>query len=368
MTLALPVALVGGLLAAAPAQAATQPLFGTTVDVTLQPSNDSLLGSTAYALSSGGGVQVALGAALAADVAFELYEGATLIASCTVTASTTTCTAGMAALSVGAHSVTARFTQSSVTVNYTGTVFTVQNVAPSVRLEWQDASGAWIDGSGTGLPFFGTTTARCVVTNNSNAGLTFDTFTGSVSHTGGPTITAITGALAAGATGYYSIWSGPVSQNPSAGCGGGVDFPDGSGNGNGTGGGAIAVSGSITASPTPAPGRTVTIAGSSLVPPISVYYVTLDGADVAGPITTPGPDYAFSADVAVPAALAPGMHVITVRAVYSERSIVFAQFAFEVAAPALAATGADATAPVASGILALVAGVLLLLVARRRRV
>ena len=66
--LALPLALVGALLAAAPAQAASQPLFGTTVDVTLQPSNDSLLGGTAYALSSGGGVQVTLGAALAADV------------------------------------------------------------------------------------------------------------------------------------------------------------------------------------------------------------------------------------------------------------------------------------------------------------
>ena len=368
MILALPLALVGGLLAAAPAQAATQPLFGTTVDVTLQPSNDSLLGGTAYALSSGGGVQVTLGAALAADVDFELYEGATLIASCTVGASLTTCTDGVTALSAGPHSVTARFTQSAVTVDYTGTIFTVTNVAPTVHLEWQDASGAWIDGSGAGLPFFGEIAARCAVTNNSNAAFTFSSFSGSVSHVGGPTVTAITGDLAAGATGHYPIWSGSVSLAPAASCSGGVEFPDGSGSGNGTGGGVIPVTGTIEASPAPAPGRTVTITAADLFPPVaSDYYVTVDGVDVAGPFTTPAPDFAFIADIAIPANLAAGMHSVAVYAVYGERSIVFAYFPFEVPAPALAATGTDATAPVAVGTLALALGTLLLLAARRRR-
>ena len=366
MILALPLALVGALLAAAPAQAASQPLFGTTVDVTLQPSNDSLLGGTAYALSSGGGVQVTLGAALAADVDFELYEGATLIASCTVATGLTSCTDGVSALTAGAHSVTARFTQSAVTVDYTGTIFTVTNVAPTVLLEWRDASGAWIDGSFAGVPFFGTTAARCVVTNNSNAAFTFaSSFTGTVSHTGGPTITAITGDLAAGATGYYPIWSGAVSLSPAASCGGGVDFPDGSGNGGGTGGGVIPVSGTIEASPAPAPGRTVTITAAGLLPPVaSAYYVTVDGVDVAGPFTTPAPDFAFSADVALPANLAAGTHSVAVYAVFDERKIVFAYFPFEVA---LAATGVDATAPVAAGTIALAIGTLLLLAARRRR-
>ena len=368
MILALPLALAGGLLAAAPAQAATQPLFGTTVDVTLQPSNDSLLGGTAYALSSAGGVQVTLGAALAADVDFERYDGATLIASCTVATGFTSCTDGVSALTAGAHSVTARFTQSAVTVDYTGTIFTVTNVAPTVRLEWQDASGTWIDGSGTGLPFFGDIAARCVVTNNSNAALTFSSFSGSVSHIGGPTITAITGDLGAGATGYYPIWSGNVALSPAATCSGSVEFLDGSGNGNGTGGGVIPVVGTIEASRAPAPGRTVTITAADLLPPVaSAYTVTVDGVDVAGPFTPTGPDWAFTASVPIPASLAPGAHSVAVYAEYGERRIAFAYFPFEVPAPALAATGTDATAPVIAGSIALALGTLLLLAARRRR-
>ena len=130
-------------------------------------------------------------------------------------------------------------------------------------------------------------------------------------------------------------------------------------------GGVIPVSGTIEASPAPAPGRTVTITAAGLLPPVaSAYYVTVDGVDVAGPFTTPAPDFAFSADVALPANLAAGTHSVAVYAVFDERKIVFAYFPFEVA---LAATGVDATAPVIAGSIALALGTLLLLAARRRR-
>lgn len=366
--LALPLALAASALVAAPAQAAEQPLFGTTVDVTILPSGDSLLGGTAYAISSGGGVLVNLGTSLAADVDFELYDGATLIASCTVLTGSTSCGDSVSALSAGPHAVTARFTQSSVTVDFTGTIFTVQNVAPTVRVEWQDASGAWIDGSSTGLPFFGDIVARCAVTNNSNAPLTFSSFLGSVTHTGGPTVTAITGDLAAGTTGYYPIWSGNVSLSPAASCSGSVAFPDGTTSGNGNGGGVIPVTGTIEASPAPAPGRTVAIAAANLVPPVATsYFVTLDGVEVAGPFTTSAPDFDFHAEVVVPSTLSPGVHSVAVYAQYSERSIAFAYFTFEIPAPALAATGVDATARVVAGSVILALGALLLLAARRRR-
>jgi hypothetical protein len=370
LLLALPLAIVGSLALAAPAHAATEPIFGTTVEVTLFPSGDSLLGSTAYFPDSGGGIVVTVADAPATAIQFELLDGPTTVASCTVAIATTGCSTGSAGLTPGTHSVTARFTQGATTVEHTGTLFSVLTAAPSVTLEWQDAAGNWVDGASIGLPLFGETAMRCVVTNNSNAPFTFLSFTGAVSFVGSPSPTPITGTLAGGATGHYPIWSGPSSTGASGGCTGSVTLASGIGSGNGTGGGIIPISGTIEASPALAPGRTVTVEGAGLVPPvITSFEVLFDGVPVDGsPVAlSGGPDYAFTIDVDIPATLAPGTHAITVVGSYSDREIAFAYFPLEIAAPVLPATGVDVVTPAGSALAVLVLGGVVVLAAARRR-
>lgn len=369
--------LFSSVLIGMPAQAASQPLFGTTGDVTIYPAATSLFGGTAYAPPSGGGAVVTLGAAQLADVDFVLREGATIFAACTVSAGATGCGSSLT-LPVGSHNVTADFTQSAVTVSIPATLVGVDNVAPTVALEWQDASGAWLDGSGAGVLLHGATAARCVVTNNSNAPMTFNSFTGTTTYVGGgPDAVSLTGTLAAGATGEYALWSGSANQSPSAICSGSVAFPDGTANGGGTSGGVIALTGSFSISPSPAPGVTVTVTGTALVPPaIQSFPVTLDGVAVAGsPGLTVPPNFDLSVDVAIPSSLAPGTHVIAVHSLYGGRDVVLAQFAFTVAAQAptngpaatgLAATGVDMMPTfVVGGVLVLLGAVLLLTLRRR---
>lgn len=370
LLLALPLALIGSLALAAPAHAASEPIFGTTVDVTVFPSGDSLLGSTAYLPDSGGGIVVTVAEAPATAIAFELLDGSSSLAVCTIAIATTACSTGTAGLTAGAHSVTARFTQGATTVEHTGTLFSVVTVSPTVTLEWQDAAGNWVDGSSIGLPLFGNTAMRCVVVNNSNAPLTFLSFTGAVSYASAPPATPITGALAGGATGYYPIWSGPSSVGPSANCNGSVTLASGITSGNGNGGGVIPIAGTIDVSPALAPGRTVTLAADGLVPPvITTFEVLFDGEPVDGsPVVLSGaPDFAFTIDVDIPATLAPGTHAITVVGSYSGRDVAFAYFPLEIAAPVLPATGVDVVAPAGLALAVLALGGLVVFAAARRR-
>lgn len=366
-----PLAIAATTLVAAPAHAQVETLFGTTVEVIILPSSDSLLGETAYVPSTGGGVIVTIGAVQPENVVFELREGATVLSTCTIPSGGGSCSTSVPSLSGGAHSVTARFTQGATVVDLTGTLFSVISAAPSVALEWQDASGTWVDGSAIGLPLFGDIAMRCTVTNNSNAPFTFNSFSGSVSYSGAPPSTPITGTLAGGATGHYPIWSGAATDQPSGNCNGGVMLADGTGTGNGIGGGVIGVDGTIEVSPALAPGRTVTVVGSDLYPPVvSTFQVLFDGEPVDGsPVTlSGGPDYAFSIDVDIPEKLAPGTHAISIVGSYSGRDVVFAYFPLTIEAPALPATGADAVLPTAAGLGFLLLGAaLLVLTARRRR-
>ncbi len=369
--LVVPLALAATTLVVAPAHAQVETLFGTTVEVIILPSSDSLLGETAYVPSTGGGVIVTIGAVQVEDVVFELREGATVLSTCTIPSGGGSCSTGVPSLSGGAHAVTARFTKGATVVDLTGTLFSVISAAPSVALEWQDASGAWVDGSSAGLPLFGDIAMRCAVTNNSNAPFTFNSFTGSVSFSGAPPATSITGSLAAGATGHYPIWSGPSSVGPSGSCNGGVTLADGTGTGNGIGGGVIPVGGTIEVGPALAPGRTVTVSAEGLVPPVvSTYEVLFDGEPVDGsPVSVSAPDFDFVIDVDIPANLVTGTHALTVVASYAGRDIVFAYFPLTIEAPALPATGSDAVVPTAAGLGLLFLGAsLLVLMARRRRV
>lgn len=358
------------VVVALPAHAASQSLYGTTAEIEIMPSTNSLLGETAYIPTSGGAAVVTLGVAQAADVDVELREGATVLGSCTVPTGSTSCATGTILLAAGSHAVTAYFTKSSTTVPFNGTLFAVNDVAPSATVEWKDASGAWVDGSGIGLLLYGATAARCVVTNNANAAFSFDSFLGTTNYSGGgPDLVPITGTLAAGATGHYLLWTGSVNQNPSTLCSGSVMFPDGVGGGNGNGGGAIALTGTFGVSPSPAAGITVSVTGTTLVPPvITSYPVTLDGVAVAGsPGTTTGPDFDFSVDVAIPSNISPGTHVIAVHSLYQSRDVVLAQFTFTVDGPALAATGVDAAPALGAGGLFVLVGLVFALIGRRRR-
>lgn len=365
-----------GVVAVSPAQAAPQSLSGTTVDVIVQPSGDALLGSTAYVPVSGGSLVPTLAASLGSDVVVTVLNGATTVGTCTIATGDTACgfsTGG--SLPAGATTVTVRFVMDATTVNYTGTIFAVTNTPPTVRIEWQDAAGTWIDGSQIGLLLRGSTALRCVVTNNSNAPVTFTSFGSLFVLSDSSTVAVpITGTLAAGTVGYYPIWTGLASETSGAYCSGGLLLRDGTGNGNGTDGGVIPIGGAITVDRTPAPGATVTITGDLLVPPVvTEYSVLLDGVAVAGsPVRVSGPDFDFTIDVVIPASLAPGDHVVTVVATFSGRDSALAAFPFEVAAPQLAATGSalDAGAlsgPVALALLVIGAGALLTVTARRRR-
>lgn len=364
-------------VAVSPAQAAEQSLFGTTVDVIAQPSGDALLGSTAHVPMSGGALVPTLAASLGSDVTVTLLDGATTVDSCTIASGSTTCvlTTG-GAFPAGPTAVTVRFTTGPTTVDYTGTIFAVTNVGLTVSIQWQDAAGTWIDGSGIGLPLRGTTALRCVVTNNSNAPVTFTSFSSTVTHPpSGMSVVPIAGTLAPGAITYHPIWSGLATQTSGATCSGGVSLPDGTGTGGGTSGGVIGIGGTITVDRTPAPGTTVTITADLLMPSVvGEYAVLLDGVPVAGsPVAVSGPDFGFSINVDIPASLAPGGHLVTVVATYSGQDSALAAFPFQVAAPQLAATGSalDAGAlsgPAALGLLVIGSGALLTVAARRRRV
>lgn len=357
-----------------PAHAAPQSFLGTTVEVVATTSGDSLLGGTAYIQSGGTPFRVTLGDPLVADVTATLLVGAATVDTCTITAGLDECLMNTySPLPSGANAATVRFTSGATTVDYAGTIFVVENLAPTARIEWQDAAGTWVDGSGIGLPLRGSTALRCVVTNNSNAPVTFSSFSAGASLLPSGSITVpITGTLAAGGVGYYPVWSGLASEVSSASCSGSVEVRDGTGNGGGTGGGVIPIGGTITVDRTPAPGTTVRITGDQIVPPVvSQYAVLLDGVPVAGsPIAVSGPDFDFTIDVVIPSSLAPGRHVITVVASYSGQDSALAAFGFEVAQPQLAATGPalDGTGLLAPGVLALlVAGAGMMLLARPRR-
>jgi hypothetical protein len=363
-------ALGGTALIASPASAAPQSIFGTTVDVTAVVSGDSLLGETAYVPEGSVDLLAELNSVLAFDVDVTVLDGPTTLGTCTIAIGDLSCVVTTTALPAGATPVTARFA-GSTTVDFTGTLFSVTNVAPSVFIEWQDASGAWVDGSNQATPLLGDTAVRCLVTNNSNAAITFDSFNGEGGDSG---VVPITGTLEAGATAIYPLWSGPVSSNPTASCSGSITLLSGEGNGGGTGGGTIPGVGTISASATPAPGTTVTVTGDGLEPRVIFdYAVLLDGVEVPGsPVTPVGPDFDFSIDVQIPASLEPGTYAITVQGTFEGRDIAFAYFPFDVAQPEsdvaqpeLAATGPSLTEPVGIAALVLAAGALLVVAARR---
>lgn len=358
-------------MVAAPAQAAPQSLYGTTVTVFSTSSSDSLLGSTAHVPVAGTSLAVQLAAPLAFDVNVSLRQGATELTTCTITTASTTCAMATGGLfAAGATPVTVRFTGGPATVDYTGTIFAVTNSAPTVTVEWQDAAGAWVDGSGTSVPLRGASTARCVITNNSNALITFTSMQGQLFFTpSGSTATPINGTLAAGATGQYTIWSGPVASVGSVSCSGGVALRDGTGTGSGNGGGIIEVGGTIDVNRTPAPGTTVTITAAGILPPlVTEYAVLLDGVPVSGsPVAAPGPGFGFVLDVVIPSNLTPGNHVISVVSSFNGIDSAIAAFPFTVAGPQLAATGvATDVAPALGGAMLLLAVGALLMGLRRR--
>lgn len=358
------------LVVAAPAQAAPQSLFGTTVNVVAQPSGNSLIGGTAYVSAVGGALLAVLGAPLGFDVVVSLRDGGGEVTSCTVVSGNTVCSLTTTGFSDGATPVTVRVAGNATTTDFSGTVFVVTNTPPSVSIEWRDAAGTWINGSGTSVPLRGDTAVRCVVTNNSNAPITFASFQGEAFFSpSGSQVTPVTGTLAGGATGFYTVWSGPASTVTSASCSGGVTLSDGTGTGNGNGGGTIPIGGTITVDRTPAPGTTVTITGDEIIPPVvSEYAVLLDGVPVAGsPVAAPGPDFGFTLAVTIPTGLAPGEHVLSVVAEYGDVDSALAAFRFTVPEPALAATGATTdAAPLLGGALLLLGAGALLLAARRR--
>lgn len=359
------------VVVAAPAQAATESLYGTTIRVFAPLTSEDVLGSTAHVPLSGGTIVALLGSTLAFDVNVSLRQSATELTNCTITSGTTSCSVSSGGLfAAGATPVTLRFTGGPSTVDYTGTVFAVTNTAPSIAVEWQDAAGSWVDGSSTSVPLRGATAARCVITNNSNATVTFDSMQGELYFTpSGSTVTPITGTLAAGATGRYTIWSGQASSASSISCSGGVALRDGTGTGNGNGGGVIPITGTIEVNRTPAPGTTVTITADAIQPAVvSEYAVLLDGVPVAGsPAAAPGPGFGFVLDVVVPSNLAPGNHVITVVSSFNGIDSAIAAFPFTVAGPQLAATGvATDVAPALGGALLLLAAGALLVGQRRR--
>lgn len=358
-------------MVAAPAQAATESLYGTTVRVFSPVSSDDLLGSTAYVPLPGGPLNAQLGSSLAFDVTVSLRQGATELTSCTISAASTLCvllTTGLFA--AGETPVTVRFTGGPSTVEYTGTVFAVTDSAPTITVEWQDAAGAWVDGSGISVPLRGATAARCVITNNSNAPVTFDAMQGQLSlNPSGSVLTPINGTLAAGAAGQYPIWSGSAAAAASVSCSGGVTLRDGTGTGNGNGGNAIPIGGTIEVNRTPAPGTTVTITADLIVPPlVPEYSVLLDGVPVAGsPVAAPAPDYGFVLDVVIPSTLAPGDHVLSVVMSFNSVDSAIAAFPFTVAGPQLADTGStiDALPAFGGALLFLAAGALLFGLRRR---
>lgn len=369
--------IVASAVVVSPAQAAEQSLFGTTVDVFSPITSESLIGSTVYVPEVTPTLVVEIGDAQATDIVVTLLNGPTTVDSCTVLAGGTLCgLSSLGGLPDGPTAATVRFEMGAATVTFGGTIVVVTNDAPTFRIEWRDAAGAWVDGSSIGLPLRGATAVRCVINNNSNAAITLTSVAATINlNPTGPETVAITATLAAGAVGSFPIWSGPVPAINSAHCSGGVDLRDGTGAGNGSGGGVIAIGGTITVDRTPAPGQTVTITANGVLPPVvSEYSVLLDGAPVASsPVAAPAPDFGFVFDISVPASLAAGDHVITVVATYLGRDVAIAAFPFTVEAPRLAATGgaidhAMTAWSAAVGLLVTAMGSFLILLNRRRQV
>jgi len=374
-------------VAVTPAQATGQSFAGTTVDVRAPAAlagNDKLIGSTAYVPLTAGSLQPFIPAPIATDIVVTIVRVGSTVGTCTIFAGGTFCdiNAG-SSLVAGATAVTVRFATAGSTADFAGTLFAVTATAPSVGLEWQDAAGRWIDGTGAALPLLGNTALRCVVTNNSNAPMTFGSFSSNVSRvSGSPVITAITGNLAAGAVGYYGAYSGPVSNAGAGSCSGSVTLASGSGSGGGNGLGISRMTGTIDVNHTPAPGTTATVTGDNVGPTSGSYSIRLDDVAVAGsPVSTIGPDFDFTLDVNIPALMAPGVHMLTVVETRSGRNAALAAFPFTVAVPVpsgsgnnsqLAATGLvlsantlAAAATLASLVMA--AGAALIIWARRRQ-
>lgn len=351
------------------AAAAPLSLFGTTVSVMSVPSGDSLLGGTSYVpITADGGLIVETAAPLAEDVLVQIIEAGTESSRCTIQAGFTQCSMSSAGVyDAGANPVTVRFTKGAIVIDYTGTVYAVTDVQPSVRLEWRDAAGTWVDGSLTAVPLLADTAMRCVVTNNSNAPITLETFAGSLSLPSGSLTDTITDELQAGETGEYVIWEGPVDGAMSATCSGPVGLRDGRGTGNGTGGGVIALSGQIMIDRPFDPGSMVRLTGSGLLPPTPASLrILFDGVEVEGsPVTVADPTWGFAIDVQVPADLPPGNYSLDVVGTYGDNEIAFASFPLTVPAPALAATGMGVAPFWMTPLVLLGAGALLIMITRR---
>lgn len=328
-----------------------------TVDVVVQPSGQSGLEDLAYVPLTGGAVVAGTSIPVTTATEMTVTEGVAELAACTIAVAAQGCSGNFVALTAGAHSVTYTFDDGVNTVSFAGTIFAVTAVAPTVTIEWQDADGTWIDGSGGGVPLLGSadTAARCVITNNSNAFISLASFTAAIGHpVGSHTLVPLTGTVDPGSARAFTTYAGPVSDVTNHHCTGGITFAFGDGSGGGIGGTRFLIEGNITASPLNVdPGDTVTVTATGLLPPVSsVYTVTVNGVAAPGSPTTlvmPGGDLSF--DVVFPTS---GTYTLAVHNVYSGQTITFASFTVNVTG--LAATGADATVPLALGLLLLFVG------------
>jgi hypothetical protein len=377
---------VSTVVAVTPAQATDQAFFGTTGDVRAPAApagNDKLIGSTAYLPETNATLQPYISAIIATDIVVTITRPGATVGTCTIFAGGTFCSIFAPSLPAGASLVTVRFATAGSSADFTGTIFGVVASAPTIFLEWQDAAGTWINGTGQPPPIMGTTALRCVTVNNSNATLTWTSLSATATLLPSGSISIpIRDTVAGGATAYFDMYSGSIFGIGSGVCSGGGSFPSGASTGNGNGVGVDPVSGTIDIDQTPAPGTTVTITGVGVDMPYpgKSYAVLLDNVAVAGsPVTTDPPDWDFSLDVNVPADLAPGDHMLKVVELDSGRNVAFAAFPFTVPEPpaadsgsTLATTGQALSGNVLAGAstvgaLVIAAGAALIISARRGR-
>jgi hypothetical protein len=296
---------VTNVVSVTPAQAIEQSFFGTTGDVRVPAAtagNEKLIGSTAYVPITGGTLQPYIATPIATDMPVTITRAGATVGTCTIYAGGTWCDINTGtSLPAGATAVTVRFATGGTTADFTGTLFAVVETYPTFTLEWRDAAGTWIVGTGgPPLPLMGTTALRCTVLNNSNGAITWRSLNLNatlVSPNGSISI-PIRETLAAGATGHYDMYSGSVFRVVFAICSGGGQLPTGNGAGGGNGLGVTAVDGTIAIDQTPAPGTKVTITGDGVYTGSArSYAVLLDNVAVAGsPVSTRAPDYDFSID------------------------------------------------------------------------
>ena len=381
------------VIAVTPAQATEQSFFGTTGDVRAPAAlagGEKLIGSTAYVpMQTGGTLQPYIATPIATDMPVTISRAGATVGSCTIYAGGTWCNINTGtSLPAGATAVTVRFATGGSTADFTGTVFAVDETYPTFTLEWQDAAGNWIVGSGgPALPVMGTTALRCTIVNHSNGAIIWRSLNldGTLVPVGSVNI-PIRDTLAAGATGHYDMYSGSVHGIVSASCAGGGQVPSGSGVGGGNGLGIRAVAGTIDIDQTPEPGATVTITGDGVfLGTPGTYAVLLDNVAVAGsPVSASAPDFDFSVDVDIPASLAPGEHMLKVVETASGKNVAFAAFPFTVPEPTAtelpaadsgstlpntgpALSGNDFAAASAFSALIIAAGATLFISERRRR-